>query len=229
MLRIIAIAAAVGVLTAGAAAAQDPSIAMTERTERLQLEGRRGPSLTRPGYAVGDYVGVSSSRATSTRLFGRSDTARAEFTVALPDGGEVTASCAGGESRLTILWITFDRDPLAYACDYGGAAPAGAAMDLALSRGSFAQRLQQPQRAGEFVWGDVRLRFQTQRVGGGLPWAGGRVMGYVFTRDGVEIGGVALSGLRPTFYLPPQGSPDRDAAAVLALSLFFFQDPAHND
>ena len=28
-------------------------------------------------------------------------------------------------------------------------------------------------------------------------------MGYVFSRDGVDIGGVDLNGLRPTFYLPP--------------------------
>ena len=52
-------------------------------------------------------------------------------------------------------------------------------------------------------------------------------MGYVFSRDGVDIGGVDLNGLRPTFYLPPAGSPDRDAAAVLAVSLFAFQDPAN--
>ncbi|MFP5295729.1 MAG: hypothetical protein ACLGG3_00215, partial [Alphaproteobacteria bacterium] len=69
-------------------------------------------------------------------------------------------------------------------------------------------------------------RVETRRVGG-LPWGGGRVMGYVFSRDGVDVGGVDLNGLRPTFDLPPAGSPDRDAAAVLAVSLFAFQDPAN--
>ena len=86
--------------------------------------------------------------------------------------------------------------------------------------------MQQPQRAGELVWGDAVYRAETKRIGG-LPWGGGRVMGYVFSRDGVEIGGLDLNGLRPTFYLPPQGSPDRDAAAVLGVSLFAFQDPAN--
>jgi len=76
------------------------------------------------------------------------------------------------------------------------------------------------------TWGDAVYRVETRRVGG-LPWGGGRVMGYVFSRDGVDIGGVDLNGLRPTFYLPPAGSPDRDAAAVLAVSLFAFQDPAN--
>ena len=41
------------------------------------------------------------------------------------------------------------------------------------------------------------------------------------------IGGVDLNGLRPTFYLPPAGSPDREAVAVLAVSLFAFMDPAN--
>ena len=87
-------------------------------------------------------------------------------------------------------------------------------------------RLQQPQRAGELTWGGVTLKAETKRVGG-LPWGGGRVMGYVISRDGVEIGGLDLNGMRPTFYLPPQGSPDRDAVAVLTVSLFTFQDPAN--
>lgn len=225
MFRIIAALGAAAL--ASAAAAQDPTVPLTERTDRVQLESRRGPSLLRPGFALGEYAGVATTRITSRRLFGRSDTARAEITVTLPDGGEVTASCAGGESRVSFLWIPFDRDPLAYACDYAGAAPEGAAMDLAFARGSFLQRLQQPQRAGEFVWGDVRLRFRTQAVGG-APWGGGRVMGYVFTRDEVEIGGVALSGLRPTAYLPPAGAPEREAAAMLAISLIFFMDPAND-
>jgi hypothetical protein len=50
------------------------------------------------------------------------------------------------------------------------------------------------------------------------------VIGYVFTRDGVDVGGLSLGGFRPTFYLPPKGSPDRDAIAVLAISLFYFKD-----
>ena len=76
------------------------------------------------------------------------------------------------------------------------------------------------------TWGDITLRAETKRVGG-LPWGGGRVMGYVISRDGVEVGALDLNGMRPTFYLPPQGSPDRDAVAVLAVSLFTFQDPAN--
>lgn len=200
---------------------------MTERTERLGLEGRRGPSLFRPGFAVGEYTGSATSRSSSTRLPWQSrDMARSEFTVVSPTMAEVTGDCGGGQSHSRILWITFDRETLSYDCVYGGSAPAGAGLSLALSRGSLMGRLQQPQRAGELTWGGVTLKAETKRVGG-LPWGGGRVMGYVISRDGVEIGGLDLNGMRPTFYLPPQGSPDRDAVAVLAVSLFTFQDPAN--
>ena len=212
-------------LGVGSVTAQTAPIA--ERTERIGLEGRRGPSLFRPGFAVGEYTGSATSRSSSSRLPWQSrDMARAEFSVASPSLGAVEGDCGGGQGHMHILGITFDRDPLSYDCVYGGAAPAGARFSLALSRGSFLRRLQQPQRAGELVWGDIVLRAETKRIGD-LPWGGGRVMGYVFTRDGVEIGGLELNGMRPTFYLPPQGSPDRDAAAVLAVSLFAFQDPAN--
>ena len=230
-MRITTILTAAVVLTLGGAVqareAPRQDTPMTERTERIGLEGRRGPSLFRPGFAIGEYTGSASSRSSSTRLPWQSrDMARAEFSIASPSLGEVQGDCGGGQSHSRILWITFDREPLSYDCVYAGAAPADARLTLALSRGSLLARLQQPQRAGELIWGGMTIRAETRRVGG-LPWGGGRVMGYVFSRDGVDIGGLDLNGFRPTFYLPPQGSPDRDAVAVLAISLFAFQDPAN--
>ena len=220
-------AAALAAVTTAAAQTAPPDTPMTERTDRIGLEGRRGPSLFRPGFAVAEYTGSASSRSSSTRLPWQSrDMARAEFDIAGPALGTVQGDCGGGQSHRRILWITFDRERLSYECAYTGAAPEGARLTLALSRGGLLARMQQPQRAGELVWGDITLRAETKRIGG-LPWGGGRVMAYVFSRDGVEVGGLDLNGLRPTFYLPPQGSPDRDAVAVLAVSLFAFQDPAN--
>ena len=223
---LFAVATLAATTTAAGAQTAPPAAPMTERTDRIGLEGRRGPGLFRPGFAVGEYTGSATSRGSSTRLPWQSrDMARAEFDITLPNGA-VQGDCGGGQGHRQILWITFDREPLSYECQYAGAAPAGARFTLALSRGGLLARMQQPQRAGELVWGDAVYRAETKRIGG-LPWAGGRVMGYVFSRDGVEIGGLDLNGLRPTFYLPPPGSPDRDAAAVLGISLFAFQDPAN--
>ena len=213
-------------MTPVAVSAQDASVPMRDRTERIGLSGRRGPSLFRPGFAVGEYTGWASLRDNEVRLPWQSrDFTSAELSIVIP-GGEVTASCGGGQGHREILGITFDREPLSYDCDYAGAAPADAAMGLALARGSILRRLQQPQRAGFLMWNGVEYRTETRRLGG-LPFGGGAVMGYVISRDGVEVGGVDLNGMRPTFYLPPQGSPDRDAVAVFALSLWAFRDPAN--
>lgn len=212
-------------VTSVAGATQDAAVPMRDRTERIGLAGRRGPSLFRPGFAVGEYTGWASIRDNEVRLPWQSrDFTSAELSIVTP-GGEVTASCGGGQGHRNILGITFDREPISYDCDYAGSAPADAAMGLALSRGSFLRRIQQPQRAGFLMWNGVEYRTETRRIGG-LPFGNG-VLGYVISRDGVEVGGVELNGLRPTLYLPPQGSPDRDAVAVFALSLWAFRDPAN--
>jgi len=209
------------------ATAQDPAVPFQDRTDRVQLEGRRGPSLFRPGFAIGEYVGSSQARSSGTAMpFRRSASARASLALTAPSlPGEILAECEGGEARTQILWMTFERQDLAYNCTFSGAAPSDAAFTLALSRhGNWLNRLQQPQRAGELRWNGQTYRAETRYVEG-LPWGGGNVLGYVFSRDGVDIGGVALAGMRPTFYLPPAGSADRDAAAVLGAILFTFQDP----
>ncbi|WP_426050440.1 hypothetical protein [Brevundimonas sp. SL161] len=208
------------------ASAQDAAVPMRDRTERIGLSGRRGPSLFRPGFAIGEYTGWASLRDSAVILPWQSrDFATAELLIATP-AGEVTGNCGGGQSHRNILGITFDRETLSYDCEYGGAAPADAGMGLALARGSILRRIQQPQRAGSLIWNGVEYRTETRRIGG-LPFGGGSVMGYVITRDGIEIGGIDLNGMRPTFYLPPAGSTDRDAVAVFAISLWAFRDPAN--
>lgn len=232
MLRSIMMAAVVA-LSSGAAAAQtalpDPAVPFRERTETLHLEGRRGPSLFRPGFAVGEYEGHASASSRSTSIpFRRSQVSSAEYEIRGPGfPTPVSGDCEGGEAHTRLLWITFERDDLSYVCTFGGGAPSDARLSLALARGSLMERLQQPQRAGEMIWNGLTYRFETRQAGD-LPWAGGRVLGYVISRDGVDLGGVALAGLRPTFYLPPAGSPDRDAVAVLTISLFHFQDPSND-
>ncbi|MBX9614007.1 MAG: hypothetical protein K2X25_00285 [Caulobacteraceae bacterium] len=212
--------------TPAVAMPQDAAVPMRDRTERIGLSGRRGPSLFRPGFAIGEYTGWASIRDSATRLPWQSrDFTTAELSIVTP-AGEVTGSCGGGQGHRNILGITFDREALSYDCEYDGAAPDDAGLGLALARGSLLRSIQQPQRAGSLTWNGVEYRTETRRIGG-LPIAGGRVMGYVISRDGIEVGGVDLNVMRPTFYLPPAGSPDRDAVAVFAISLWAFRDPAN--
>ena len=117
-------AAALAAATAVAAQTAPPDAPMTERTDRIGLEGRRGPGLFRPGFAIGEYTGSATSRGSSTRLPWQSrDMARAEFDLALP-GGTVQGDCGGGQSHSRILWITFGRGAAAGSWAMSSAATA---------------------------------------------------------------------------------------------------------
>lgn len=205
---------------------------MLGTAEKLTLKGKKGESLFRPGYVLGEYTGASGGVAASTRApgFYSKDKLKADFTVIRPGwSAPVTVTCAGGQSRLGLGWITFKRDTLDYVCEFGGSAPAGAAFALAMTKGGLLKELTQPQRAAELQYGGVTLRAQTKYLGG-LPISGGPgATSYVFTRGDQEIGGLQLNAFPPAFYLPPQGSADRDAAAIMSLILFYFRDPGRQD
>jgi len=199
---------------------------ITERTEKVKLKGKKGESLFKPGFVLGEYQGWSTAKASSSSVTGifEGKKASAEIHVSAPGLPELTILCGGGQSRLGLGWITFDRDGLAYVCTMAGErAGQDAAFALAQSKGKLLARLQQPQRAGELRFGGRTYRVQTRQVGA-MPLGGGAPIGYVISRDGADIGAVDLVGLGPTAYLPAAGSPDRDAAAVAALILIFFKD-----
>ncbi len=125
-------ALAVAMIWAGVAQAEDLAGQLAGRTEKLTLSGRKGPSLFKPGFAVGEYTGWAKAKRSSTNAFGSfsADKAKATITIEAPGFAEpVTADCKGGRGRIGLGWITFKRDKLAYVCTYGGGAPAGAEMN----------------------------------------------------------------------------------------------------
>lgn len=208
---------------AGAAAAQAPA----EPMEKLSLKPHRVKGLLGYGYTVGEFTGEVRTVASSTRapLFA-SDKAATVFTVATPGRpAPVTVSCNGGQSLLALGWIEFRRRDLAYVCRFEGG-PSDAAFALALSEAPLLATLYQPQRAAELVWDGTSVRALTRKVDGALPISGGRAMSYKIFKGDKEIGALVRGVLQPTFHLPPAGSPDREAAAVMALALFFFADPS---
>lgn len=226
--RILAAVFGAATLALAPAALADPA-AMIAKSEKVKLKGRKGEKLTRPGYELAEYTGVFSAStfqgSDSLGIWAKNKTAF-DFTITRPGwSAPVTVTCGGGQGRLGLGWITFKRDNLQVTCTFGGSAPANAAFSLALADGSFLQQLAQPQRAAELQYGPVNLRAQT-RVLGGLPiGGGGGPVGYLFTRGDAEVGGLQLGGFQPNFYLPPQPSADRDAAAITAMILFLFKDP----
>ncbi|MET0294242.1 MAG: hypothetical protein ABW042_04440 [Phenylobacterium sp.] len=226
-MRRLAWMAVAAALVAGPAPAEGP---LAAPTQKLSLKPHRiKGQLLGYGYDVGEFTGEVRTRASSTRaVVFEKDAARTVFTIAWPANPEpVTATCAGGESHMQLGWIQFNTRDLKYVCRFENGPP-DADFALALSAGSSVLgRLQQPQRAAQLTFGGRVLRAETHHVSGALPIGGGRTLSYKITReDGTEVAALVRGVLQPTFYLPPEGSPDRDAAAVMALALFFFADPA---
>lgn len=229
-MRILSLAIVATLGCTGPAQAQSVADQLEAATEKIGLSGKKGPSLLQPGFAVGEYGGFSKSMNKSFRAAGSwsSDSVAASITITSPSfTADVTGECGGKQGRLGLGWITFKRDGMDYVCNYAGGAPAGSELNVAMARGKgIVNRMMQDQREGEIQYGDITLRVRTEHLGG-IPFgSGGAPVSYVVTRpDGTIIGGLNTGGMRPMFYLPKDKGPERDAVAVLTLSLFVGRDP----
>jgi len=216
--------------TAGAARSASLADQLAATTDRLPLSGRMGPSLLRPGFSVGEYAGSSKSVGGSFTGLGlfRVNSATANFDVKLPGAGQpVTGDCKGGQGEINVAFVSVVRDALNYVCSYAGGVPPGTELDLVESHGGgLIDGLLQPQRAGAFHYGDIHLRAVTRPVSG-IPFLGAHAVAYAITReDGVLVGGYEITDLgQPIFYLPKAPGAERDAVALLAVSLYAFRDP----
>ncbi len=217
------LAAAILVGAAPAALGQDMA-----NTEKLSLQPKRVKGLLLGyGYQLGEYSGQVKAMNSQTRALGMfsSDYAKTNFTISSPRlKAPMTVNCEGGQNRLGMGWIDFKRNDLAYVCNFVGG-PSDASFALVLSDGKFLDKLYQPQRAAEIRYGGVTLRAKTRKMPGSMPLGGGATPSYVILKGDQEVGGMVRTTFKGTVYLPVQGSPDRDAAAAMALALFFFTDP----
>ncbi|MDO8322051.1 MAG: hypothetical protein Q7T23_03830 [Phenylobacterium sp.] len=216
---------AAAILAGGAPALAQVSI---PNTEKLNVQPKRVKGLLLGfGYEMGEYSGQVKAVSKQTRALGMfsSDYAKTSFTVASPRlTAPMTVSCEGGQNRFGFSWIDFKRNDLAYVCNFAGGPP-DASFALVLSDGKFMEKLHQPQRAAEIRYGGVTLRAKTKKLAGSMPLASTSSLSYVILKGDQEVGAVSRTTLKGTVYLPVQGSPDRDAAAAMALALFFFNDP----
>ena len=233
--RILAAIAAITFL-AGTATAQDgtkpPSLAdqLAATTDRLTLSGRMGASLLRPGFAVGEYTGSSKSVGGNFNGLGlfHANSATANFDVKLPSADQpITGDCKGGQGEINLAFVSIVRDALNYVCSYAGGAPAGTELDLVESRGGGLIPGQlTPQRVGAFHYGDIHLRAVTQHISGSSFLGAHSVSYAITTEDGTLVGGYQITDIgQPVFYLPKTPGPQRDAVALLAVSLYAFRDP----
>ncbi len=228
----IGLAAAFSLALAAPAQAAAP---ITKTTEKVKLGMKRGKSLLKPINVMAEYESVPGWAMTSSSgITGFSEKAKSKikFTFSGPNVGPVEAACGGGQGKKKILGFTYKTEELQYVCTISGpGAGEDADFTLVLAKaGSLLKAFQQPQRAAELRFGGVTLQARTEQVGG-APIGGGKVLGYVYSQDGVDVGAVDLIGdgmsTGKTVYLPPVGSKMRDAAAMLSFILIYFDDPGH--
>lgn len=208
---------------------------ITKTTEKVKLGMKKGKSLFKPINVMAEYEGVAGVSVTSNSgITGFSEKAKSKikFRFSGPNVGPVDVACGGGQGKKKILGITYKTEKLQYLCSFSGPG-AGDDADFTLvfaTTKSLLKAIQQPQRTGELRFGGVTLQARTEQVGG-APIGGGKVLGYVYSQDGVDVGAVDLMGDGMStgnwVYLPPAGSKTRDAAAMLSFILIYFDDPGH--
>jgi hypothetical protein len=223
-------------MSATAALGAPASASWLANTEKLHVEKTGGGKFGKANYALAEFTGAGGlTETTETGSSFLDSTFRSvkqkyetRFTVVLPGQTEpVAVTCNGGQARSDFKWVTFKRSKLAYHCDYiGGGAPAGASLDLVLSEPGIMKSIEQPQRAGEFTFGNIVLKAETRQVDTQMIASPG-VLGYVFSREGVDVAGISFVGWKKTIYLPKPGDLNRTASALLALSLYYFNDPGN--
>lgn len=228
----LALSIAAGLALAVPARADAP---ITKTAEKVKVGMKRGKSLLKPITTIAEYEAVAgASFKSNTGVSGFSEKAKSKikFQFSGPNVGPVEVACGGGQGKRKILGITYKTQKLQYVCTFAGPG-AGEDADFTLvlgEAGSLLKALQQPQRAAELRFGGVTLQARTEQVGSAII-GGGKVLGYVYSQDGVEVGAVDLIGgamsTGSTVYLPPQGSKTREAAAILSFILVFFDDPGH--
>lgn len=228
----LALSLAASLAVAAPALADAP---ITKTAEKVKVGMKRGKSLLKPITTVAEYEAVAgASFKSNTGISGFSEKAKSKikFQFTGPNVGPVEVACGGGQGKRKILGVTYKTQKLQYVCTFQGPG-AGDDADFTLvlgEAGSLLKALQQPQRAAELRFGGVTLQARTEQVGG-MPIGGGKVLGYVYSQDGVDIGAVDLMGgamsTGSLVYLPPKGSKTREAAAMLSFILVFFDDPGH--
>jgi hypothetical protein len=216
-------------MIAGVLLAAQAAVPVTERTEAVEVRyGREdGQNVWQAGELHGTWSGMGSYR----NLFGVSERRRTSANITVSGGSYADAPlsirCSGGESELSLGWITFDKQDLVYSCTFSqNGETLDSRFELALQEsGLFG--MGRNERAGEFHHDGATLQFETQRLSG-VAFPSGRVPGYVIRHEGEDVGGMDYGVMRSRVYLPGADDPLREPVTIAAIVLALFFDPANS-
>jgi hypothetical protein len=200
------------------------TFAASTRTEFVGFSGWNRGEFTAGAYA-GDYERSADRLSFFDTL--RSNTARAEFTIAGPEiGSTIEARCRMRERSIDTGLVEVIYQPMAYGCDFtadGHVFPARFELQEVHS-----DALKPYQRRGEIALGGeiVQIRSVHAIEGTSLPTLA--PIGYVFEQDGRPVGAVELNG-KPVLILPAGTAPGlARTLTIAALALGVLWDPANS-
>lgn len=196
----------------------------------LPVDGIGGGNKGR--FHVGPWQGSFTRSQTRLALFDALVTNRAGAGFIIEGPGisdTIEADCRMRERIIQIDVLAFTPQRMAYACEFtaeGRAFPAR--FELQEARTGLADALSRRQRRGEIALGGEVVQFRSVHKIEGSPLELASPIGYVFEKDGREVGAVELNG-KPRLILA--GRPDEGLSrtiTVAALALALLRDPANS-
>ena len=205
------------------------------RTERLEASGYGG--YNRGQFRLGEYSGeftrIESRWAVFDPLYSRNN-AKSSFSLRGPSIDEaIVAECEMKRGNVTFGVVTFDPQKMTYQCSFSaGTAPLAARFVLGEKKreGMRARLVARSDREGiaEIEGISVTIRSVHNYEGSKLQSA--TPAGYLLEVDGTAIGGIELTDVDPTFFLPTTSSAEvRRSVLVAAMALSVLRDPEDSD
>jgi len=205
------------------------------RTERLEASGYGG--YNRGEYRLGDYSGeftrIESRWAVFDPLYSR-NRAKSSFSLRGPSIDEaIAAECEMKRGNVTVGVVTFDSDKMTYQCAFtAGAAPLAASFVLGEKKreGMRARLMARSDREGYAEINGVSITIRSVHNYEGSRLQSAAPAGYLLEVDGIAIGGIELTDVDPTFFLPTASSEEvRRSVLVSAMALSVLRDPENSD
>ena len=230
----LALAATAALVAAGCASIQPARMAMPPSlaaAESMPITGIGGGQTGR--FAVGDSTGSFSRSATRLAFFDALFEHRDGHTsFSLSDGaaaGLLTAECRMSERTVTLGIASFEAHPMAYGCTFrrdNRTIPAR--FELQARRAGLGGMLMQQERRGEMTFDGITLSIRSVHDLQGSALSMATPIGYVFERDGADIGAVEINGEPMIAFRPGTDEITRRAIIAAALALSLFWDPAES-
>lgn len=182
-------------------------------------------------FRAGEYAASFTRSDTRLSLFDGLDERRGGRTGFSLEGpgiaGTLEGDCAVAQRTITIAFVSFEPEPMAYVCRFRNRGrPLAARFEVQEARTGLADRLMRRSRRGEIAFGRARLTIASVHQIEGSPIETATPIGYLFEEDGVPAGAITLNGRPSVRFARGSDADTRAAVMIAATALGVLWDPA---